>query len=122
MDPNSVDKDEQNDVQLQNEDIVYDIDLYFGFSNIHYIISMAKNNINVGVVFLVLVLLLVPYEGERGRKMMMVVEARTCESPSHEFKGPCVSDHNCGLVCKNEGFTDGSCRGFHKRCFCTKNC
>nr|GEY95166.1 hypothetical protein [Tanacetum cinerariifolium] len=26
------------------------------------------------------------YEGGRGGKMMMVVEARTCESPSHEFK------------------------------------
>ncbi|KAL0827478.1 hypothetical protein Bca101_051156 [Brassica carinata] len=30
------------------------------------------------------------------------VEARTCESQSHRFKGPCVSDNNCANVCHNE--------------------
>ncbi|EPS66510.1 kunitz trypsin inhibitor protein, partial [Genlisea aurea] len=49
-------------------------------------------------------------------------EARTCESQSHGFKGRCLSDHNCGLVCRNEGFTNGLCRGFRQRCFCTKIC
>ncbi|OIW09581.1 hypothetical protein TanjilG_28180 [Lupinus angustifolius] len=52
----------------------------------------------------------------------MMVEARTCESQSHRFKGPCLSDTNCGSVCHNEGFTGGNCRGFRRRCFCTKHC
>ncbi|KAI3778699.1 hypothetical protein L2E82_08082 [Cichorium intybus] len=51
-----------------------------------------------------------------------MVEARTCESQSHKFKGACVSDTNCGNVCKNEGFHAGKCRGFRRRCFCTKHC
>ncbi|KAL1547961.1 hypothetical protein AAHA92_16259 [Salvia divinorum] len=52
----------------------------------------------------------------------MVGEARTCESQSHKFKGPCVSETNCGSVCKTEGFNGGNCRGFRRRCFCTKHC
>ncbi|XVE63495.1 hypothetical protein DITRI_Ditri07aG0024900 [Diplodiscus trichospermus] len=50
------------------------------------------------------------------------MEARLCESKSHGFKGACVSDHNCGMVCRNEGFTGGNCRGFRHRCFCTRRC
>ncbi|KAG5001458.1 hypothetical protein JHK87_022530 [Glycine soja] len=50
----------------------------------------------------------------------MVAEARTCESQSHRFKGPCLSDTNCGSVCRTEGFSGGHCRGFSRRCFCTK--
>nr|WGC54893.1 plant defensin protein PDF2.4 [Gerbera hybrid cultivar] len=52
----------------------------------------------------------------------MVAEARTCESQSHKFKGPCLSDHNCGNTCKTEGFQGGDCRGLRRRCFCTKRC
>ncbi|XP_012848388.1 PREDICTED: defensin-like protein 1 [Erythranthe guttata] len=51
-----------------------------------------------------------------------MAEARTCESQSHGFKGRCLSDHNCGMVCKNEGFSNGWCRGFRQRCFCTRAC
>ncbi|CAJ2641404.1 unnamed protein product [Trifolium pratense] len=49
-------------------------------------------------------------------------EARVCESQSHGYKGPCSGDHNCALVCRNEGFSGGRCRGFRHRCFCTKLC
>jgi hypothetical protein len=52
----------------------------------------------------------------------MVAEARTCESQSHKFKGPCASDHNCASVCQTERFPGGHCRGFRRRCFCTKHC
>nr|QLH55399.1 defensin 1 [Ocimum basilicum]QLH55400.1 defensin 1 [Ocimum basilicum] len=52
----------------------------------------------------------------------MVGEARKCESQSHKFKGTCLSDTNCGSVCKTEGFTGGKCTGFRRRCFCTKHC
>nr|XP_043608376.1 defensin SD2-like [Erigeron canadensis] len=52
----------------------------------------------------------------------MVAEARTCESQSHKFKSACLSDTNCGNVCKSEGFHGGKCRGFRRRCFCTKHC
>nr|QIZ15303.1 defensin [Camelina sativa] len=51
----------------------------------------------------------------------VTVEARTCESKSHRFRGPCVSRHNCGNVCHNEGFSGGKCRGSRRRCFCTRN-
>ncbi|XP_073275728.1 defensin Ec-AMP-D1-like [Primulina huaijiensis] len=52
----------------------------------------------------------------------MVGEARFCESQSLRFKGPCVSDTNCASVCHTEGFPGGDCRGFRRRCFCTKPC
>ncbi|XP_041008070.1 defensin-like protein 1 [Juglans microcarpa x Juglans regia] len=56
------------------------------------------------------------------QEMIMPSEARVCESQSHKFQGTCVRDSNCGLVCKNEGFSGGKCRGFRRRCFCTKIC
>jgi len=49
-------------------------------------------------------------------------EARRCESQSHKFKGPCVSDSNCASVCRGEGFFGGDCRGVRHRCFCTRDC
>ncbi|KAH7653551.1 Scorpion toxin-like protein [Dioscorea alata] len=53
---------------------------------------------------------------------VMVVEGRTCESQSHKFKGTCLRESNCANVCKTEGFHGGKCRGFRRRCFCTKHC
>ncbi|KAL4570792.1 hypothetical protein LXL04_026455 [Taraxacum kok-saghyz] len=52
------------------------------------------------------------HEEEKGGAvmMMMLAEGRTCESKSHGFKGPCVSDNNCSLACKQEGFSGGHCR------------
>ncbi|XP_076897921.1 defensin SD2-like [Bidens hawaiensis] len=52
----------------------------------------------------------------------MVAEARTCQSKSQKFKGPCLSDTNCGNVCKSEGFPRGKCRGLRRGCFCVKQC
>nr|WBW64334.1 defensin [Withania somnifera] len=57
--------------------------------------------------------------------MMMLVfatEARTCESQSRRFRGLCFSKSNCGSVCHTEGFGGGHCRGFRRRCFCTRHC
>ncbi|XP_024036213.1 defensin-like protein 1 [Citrus sinensis] len=51
-----------------------------------------------------------------------LTEARLCESQSHRFHGTCVRSHNCDLVCRTEGFTGGRCRGFRRRCFCTRIC
>ncbi|KAL7097077.1 hypothetical protein ACP275_10G120200 [Erythranthe tilingii] len=67
-------------------------------------------------VLLVLVLVMVTEIGP------MVGEARTCLSQSQRFRGPCVSDTNCRLVCHNEGFSGGDCQGFRRRCFCAKPC
>ncbi|KAL9682824.1 hypothetical protein QQ045_014633 [Rhodiola kirilowii] len=63
------------------------------------------------------------FTGE-AEKCVMVAEARprVCQSQSHGFRGSCVSDGNCGQVCKNERFTGGKCRGFRRRCYCTKPC
>ncbi|KAK6279712.1 hypothetical protein POUND7_019979 [Theobroma cacao] len=54
--------------------------------------------------------------------MVVPSKARFCESKSHGFKGACMSDHNCGMVWRNEGFSGGQCRGFRHRCFCSKHC
>ncbi|XP_015072871.1 defensin J1-2-like [Solanum pennellii] len=54
--------------------------------------------------------------------LVFATEARTCETQSHKYKGPCVRKSNCANVCKTEGFRGGHCRGFRRRCFCTKNC
>ncbi|KAL4632788.1 hypothetical protein ACB092_04G075900 [Castanea dentata] len=54
--------------------------------------------------------------------MVMRTKARVCESQSPGFKGACAMDHNCALVCKNEGFSGGRCKGFCHGCFCTKLC
>ncbi|XP_065847609.1 defensin-like protein 1 [Euphorbia lathyris] len=71
--------------------------------------------ISVGF-FLILILVL------GSEVMVMPSEGRVCESKSHTFKGTCLNDHNCAVVCRNEGFTAGKCRGFRRRCFCTRNC
>nr|GMD16730.1 defensin J1-2-like [Ipomoea batatas] len=68
-------------------------------------------------IFLMMILVFAPEMGT-----MRVGEARKCESKSHKFKGLCFSDHNCGSVCQTEGFHAGHCRGFRRRCFCTKHC
>ncbi|KAL1221095.1 Defensin-like protein 2 [Cardamine amara subsp. amara] len=52
----------------------------------------------------------------------VTVEARMCESKSHEFRGACISSTNCASVCHNEGFPGGECRGFRRRCLCTRPC
>ncbi|KAF8412674.1 hypothetical protein HHK36_000642 [Tetracentron sinense] len=54
------------------------------------------------------------------QEVVLQVDARLCESQSHGFKGRCLLDSNCSLVCRNEGFSGGKCRGFRQRCFCTK--
>ncbi|KAL3851017.1 hypothetical protein ACJIZ3_012899 [Penstemon smallii] len=45
-----------------------------------------------------------------------------CQSPSFTFRGLCFRKHNCKEVCLNEGFTDGSCKGLLRRCYCQKPC
>ncbi|KQK23833.1 defensin Ec-AMP-D1 [Brachypodium distachyon] len=67
---------------------------------------------------LLALLLLAATDGDQ----MMVAEARTCESRSHRFRGPCMRASNCRNVCKTEGFQDGKCRGFRRRCFCVSQC
>ncbi|CAA6669850.1 unnamed protein product [Spirodela intermedia] len=49
-------------------------------------------------------------------------EGRLCESQSHRFKGTCTNDRNCALVCHSEGFPGGHCRGFWRKCYCTRPC
>ncbi|KAM0836000.1 hypothetical protein ACQ4PT_062609 [Festuca glaucescens] len=68
-----------------------------------------------------LVVLLLAATEELGGPVVMA-EARTCQSQSHRFRGPCVRRSNCANVCRTEGFPDGKCRGFRRRCFCTTHC
>ncbi|KAG8073309.1 hypothetical protein GUJ93_ZPchr0006g40975 [Zizania palustris] len=70
---------------------------------------------------MLLLLLLLVGTGDMGGPVT-VAEARLCESQSHRYKGPCVRRSNCANVCKTEGFPDGHCRGFRRRCFCTRPC
>lgn len=50
------------------------------------------------------------------------VKASTCESPSKMFKGICLLQSDCANICLREGFADGKCHGFRRRCVCTKQC
>ncbi|XP_054809759.1 defensin Ec-AMP-D1-like [Prosopis cineraria] len=77
---------------------------------------MARSVPLVSTIFVLLLLLVATEMGP------MAVEARTCESQSHRFKGPCIRKSNCANVCRTEGFPGGHCRGFRRRCFCTKPC
>ncbi|XP_004503015.1 defensin-like protein 1 isoform X2 [Cicer arietinum] len=69
-----------------------------------------------------LALLILLFIAFASQMVMKTAEGRVCASQSHAFKGPCVGDHNCALVCRNEGFSGGNCQGFRRRCFCTKLC
>ncbi|KAJ3682315.1 hypothetical protein LUZ60_014888 [Juncus effusus] len=51
-----------------------------------------------------------------------MVLARHCYSQSHRFKGTCFSSSNCGNVCRNEGFPDGSCHTEHMQRKCILHC
>ncbi|KAB1226854.1 Defensin-like protein [Morella rubra] len=68
------------------------------------------------IVFVLLVLLAATEMGP------VVAEPRSCETQSHSFKGICLRQSNCAAVCQTEGFPGGQCRGFRRRCFCTKPC
>ena len=53
---------------------------------------------------------------------MMPSEAVLCSAPSKLFRGLCfnMSDNNCSVICKKEGFSFGNCKGF--KCICQKDC
>ncbi|XP_019198214.1 PREDICTED: defensin D2-like [Ipomoea nil] len=59
---------------------------------------------------------------ELGRNTILMAEARKCETPSAKYKGLCGRKSNCAAVCLTEGFPDGECRGFRRRCICNKPC
>ncbi|KMT10452.1 hypothetical protein BVRB_5g115790 [Beta vulgaris subsp. vulgaris] len=77
---------------------------------------MGQSMKSFTAVCLVLLLVLATEVGPR------VAEARTCETASHKFKGPCLGDRNCANVCQTEGFPGGDCQGLRRRCFCTRPC
>ncbi|XP_020080866.1 defensin-like protein 1 [Ananas comosus] len=75
---------------------------------------MERKDVKIGLVLLLLVVF------DSG--MATIGEARLCESQSHRFKGTCLNDDNCAVVCQHEGFSGGRCRGFWRKCYCTKQC
>ncbi|KAE9597998.1 hypothetical protein Lal_00029522 [Lupinus albus] len=75
---------------------------------------MARSIPLVSTIFVILLLLLTTG---------MVAEAKTCESRSHKLKGFCYSSKRCAHVCtSHHNFIGGHCRGFIRRCHCTKPC
>ncbi|GFS37102.1 hypothetical protein Acr_00g0049850 [Actinidia rufa] len=52
----------------------------------------------------------------------MVSEARTCYVRSRKFQGRCKTARNCNTACKHEGFLNGHCKGYKRRCICTTKC
>ncbi|CAH8322759.1 unnamed protein product [Eruca vesicaria subsp. sativa] len=52
----------------------------------------------------------------------VTVEARMCETSSQLFNGLCLSTTNCANICQNEGFPNGDCQGFRRRCICNRPC
>ncbi|GFP97688.1 putative defensin-like protein 3 [Phtheirospermum japonicum] len=49
-------------------------------------------------------------------------ENKVCKYKSRKFWGLCFSDKKCTDVCKREGFEDGDCEGFRRRCYCNNHC
>ncbi|CAG7883276.1 unnamed protein product [Brassica rapa] len=43
-----------------------------------------------------------------------------CEAKSINFKGMCLKWSYCKQVCISEGFPDGHCKGFIRKCVCRK--
>ncbi|ESQ51782.1 hypothetical protein EUTSA_v10017942mg [Eutrema salsugineum] len=54
--------------------------------------------------------------------MKMVQGQQICEARSINFRGMCMKWRNCQRVCMSEGFPDGRCAGFIRRCICRKPC
>ncbi|KAL3851016.1 hypothetical protein ACJIZ3_012898 [Penstemon smallii] len=75
---------------------------------------------NAKNLFGVVLLLLLSLSSREG--IMDMVMARSCEAASATFRGPCLVDRDCQIICMNEGFSDGDCQGFLRRCFCKKPC
>ncbi|XP_011086335.1 defensin-like protein 1 [Sesamum indicum] len=73
-------------------------------------------------LLLLLLLLFTTHEEVGFDSMIVKADGRTCLSQSHGFRGQCWSNTNCRLVCRNEGFPGGRCRGFRRRCFCVRPC
>lgn len=53
---------------------------------------------------------------------LMQVGAKVCEYKSHHFKGLCFSSQHCNIVCQQEAFENGKCKGLVRRCTCFKSC
>lgn len=45
-----------------------------------------------------------------------------CEAESTYFFGMCLKWRNCSEVCITEGFVEGRCQGFFRKCICRKPC
>ncbi|KAK5844154.1 hypothetical protein PVK06_000289 [Gossypium arboreum] len=39
-----------------------------------------------------------------------------CKATSNVYKGLCLIDDSCDIVCKREGFHKGNCKGFLRKC------
>uniref|UniRef100_A0A7N0UJW7 Knottins-like domain-containing protein n=1 Tax=Kalanchoe fedtschenkoi TaxID=63787 RepID=A0A7N0UJW7_KALFE len=52
--------------------------------------------------------------------MVMRSDARECRMASEKFRGVCLFWRDCKLVCETEGFEDGKCIGFFRKCYCYK--
>ncbi|CAI0405292.1 unnamed protein product [Linum tenue] len=87
---------------------------------------MAKISSRPCSLFVLLLLIFMVSHEEAG--MVKVAEARVkvCATQSRYFKGGCRRDHNCAMVCRDEGFSGGRCTKPFSRprrhCFCTKFC
>uniref|UniRef100_A0A0D3CCJ6 Knottins-like domain-containing protein n=1 Tax=Brassica oleracea var. oleracea TaxID=109376 RepID=A0A0D3CCJ6_BRAOL len=54
--------------------------------------------------------------------MKLVQGQQMCEAKSITFKGMCLKWRNCKQVCISEGFPEGRCKGFVRKCVCRKPC
>ncbi|RID75431.1 hypothetical protein BRARA_B02477 [Brassica rapa] len=57
-----------------------------------------------------------------GPDMKMVQGQQMCEAKSINFKGICLKWRNCKQVCISEGFPNGRCKKFIRKCVCMKPC
>ncbi|KAL4368051.1 hypothetical protein GQ457_05G016570 [Hibiscus cannabinus] len=72
---------------------------------------------SVSTAFLLLMILLTTELGH------VVVKAKTCEFPSSNPDDWCLVSGYCNVLCQDDEFDAGECRGFpFGRCICTNEC
>ncbi|TYG81789.1 hypothetical protein ES288_D01G034000v1 [Gossypium darwinii] len=72
---------------------------------------MERFSRSVSTVVLLILILLATVEG-----------GPICKATSKVYKGLCLIDDSCDIVCKREGFHRGNCKGFLRKCVCTNPC
>ncbi|KAL5568358.1 hypothetical protein UlMin_024933 [Ulmus minor] len=72
--------------------------------------------------FFGLVLLLILVLSSQDKAMKSEATNSDCEVKSTTFKGICIKKEACVTACLEDGYGDGKCSTFLRRCMCIEPC